>query len=299
MKTCPYCGKEYPDEATVCAIDGESLPDPAVEPIVEREKVTGVWRGVYGYGERQKLAGMGPVAFTLKLKQGWTEHFTGSVTEDAPQGTPGTGAVDGYFDCPKIEFTKQMPVGYIIRSDGTRITLREYILAEGHKCEQDLPSLPIFYQGVFLDSNQVQGTWIIKPHQIPLQGSLSISSPQMSGFWCAEFVTSDSKVDPTGGPTEPSFDKTLLSPQELEDVEGVIFCSLGKFNVADSERVLDRFEQEDIRFRIERDDDAMRQMMPITEITGGFGGTARMFEIFVHPDDEEKAAKITGEDNKV
>jgi hypothetical protein len=25
MKTCPYCGKAYPDDATVCAVDGESL----------------------------------------------------------------------------------------------------------------------------------------------------------------------------------------------------------------------------------------------------------------------------------
>jgi membrane protease YdiL (CAAX protease family) len=27
MKKCPYCGKEYSDEATTCSIDGESLPD--------------------------------------------------------------------------------------------------------------------------------------------------------------------------------------------------------------------------------------------------------------------------------
>ncbi len=27
MKTCPYCGKKYPDEAITCAVDGESLPD--------------------------------------------------------------------------------------------------------------------------------------------------------------------------------------------------------------------------------------------------------------------------------
>jgi hypothetical protein len=27
MKKCPYyCGKEYPDEATVCPLDGEALP---------------------------------------------------------------------------------------------------------------------------------------------------------------------------------------------------------------------------------------------------------------------------------
>src|SRR5579884_93342 len=31
MKKCSYCGKEYPDEATNCLIDGESLPRSAVE----------------------------------------------------------------------------------------------------------------------------------------------------------------------------------------------------------------------------------------------------------------------------
>lgn len=90
MKKCPYCGKEYPDEATVCLLDGEALSG-------ERKKVTGVWRAVYGYGLREKLPGHVPAAFTLKLKQGWTSHFTGSVTEDAPPGTPGTGTIDGYF----------------------------------------------------------------------------------------------------------------------------------------------------------------------------------------------------------
>ena len=38
MKTCPYCGKENPDDATLCAIDGQSLdPDlPSTEPPVSR-----------------------------------------------------------------------------------------------------------------------------------------------------------------------------------------------------------------------------------------------------------------------
>ena len=25
MKSCAYCGKQYPDEATVCAVDGQPL----------------------------------------------------------------------------------------------------------------------------------------------------------------------------------------------------------------------------------------------------------------------------------
>ena len=35
MKTCSYCGKEYPDEATTCPVDGESLAG----SIADRKKV--------------------------------------------------------------------------------------------------------------------------------------------------------------------------------------------------------------------------------------------------------------------
>jgi hypothetical protein len=237
--------------------------------------------------------------FTLKLKQGWMQHFTGSVFEDAPAGIPGTGTVDGYFKPPGIEFTKQMPVGYVAKPDGTRITLREYFLAMGQKFERELPSSPILYLGTFIDANRVQGTWIIQPRRITLPDGHHYSMPTSSGFWCAEFVADDLKSDPTGGPVGPLFDKTLLSARELEDVDGVPYRSLGKYNVPDAEKYLDRFGQEDIRFELKRDDTPMRQMSPYMEVTGGLSGSAQLMEIFVHPDDEEEARKITGEDNRV
>lgn len=279
----------------ICTVDGESLSG----SVLDRKKVTGIWRGVYGYGEHKKLAGIGQVAFTLKLKQGWMEHFTGSVTEDAPQGMPGTGIVDGYFKPPTIEFTKQMPVGYIIKPEGPRMTLRKYFLAKGYKCEHDLPSPSIFYQGTFLDTNRVQGTWIINPRRIPLPGGFSFSMARTSGFWCAEFITADTKVDPTGGPTKPLFDKSLLSPRELEDVEGAALRNLGKFNVVDAEEILKRFEQKNIWFEINRDDTAIRQMSPIASVLGGYYGTAKMIEIYVHPEDMAEAEAIIHQDDKV
>jgi len=43
----------------------------------------------------------------------------------------------------------------------------------------------------------------------------------------------------------------------------------------------------------------MQEMMPITAVTGGYGGTAALMEIFVNPDDEAAAQKILVEDNPV
>jgi hypothetical protein len=33
MKQCTYCGREYPDDAVVCAIDGYALRNPATAPL--------------------------------------------------------------------------------------------------------------------------------------------------------------------------------------------------------------------------------------------------------------------------
>jgi hypothetical protein len=298
MKKCPYCGKEYPDEATVCPVDGEAL-DAGKSLDIGRKKVTGVWRGVYGYGPRENQPGFVPAAFTLRLKQGWTAHFTGTVTEDAPAGMPGTGTVDGYLGDASIEFTKQMPVGYIIKEHGTRITLREHLIAGGHECQRELPSAPILYLGTFLDADRVQGTWIMQPMRIPLPDRSVFTLPRQAGFWCAEFVTVDAKANPTDGPKEPLFDKARLLPAELEQVEGLPLWSLGKFAVADAEKLIERLAHAGIQCQFSQDDSAMREMMPIIAVTGGYGGTAALMEIFVNADDAAAAQAILSEDNPV
>ncbi len=38
MKKCTYCGKEAPDDATVCPLDGEPVVDPAAAPKPEEEQ---------------------------------------------------------------------------------------------------------------------------------------------------------------------------------------------------------------------------------------------------------------------
>ena len=293
MKKCPYRGQEYPDEATECAIDHTALISG-----VEREKVTGVWRGVYGYAERREAAGIPPAHFTLKLKQGWTSHFSGSVTEDPPNGFPETGTIDGYFGSPIIDFTKRMPVGYILETDGTRRTLRDFLAAAGRTSNLELPSPPILYNGTFLDSRRVQGTWMITPMQIPMPDGPPFSTGGTTGYWCAEFVTDDLKVNPTGGPSAALFDKSLLTPEEVERVEGIPYNFLGKFNVVDAENFMDRLTQAGLRLNVRGNDEAMQQMMPFTAVTGGYSGTADQVEIFVHPDDEEEAKKIVFGDNQ-
>jgi hypothetical protein len=195
-----------------------------------------------------------------------------------------------------------MPVCYVAAPDGRMITLREYLIADGHTCEYDPPHPPIFYEGKFLDANRVQGTWIIRPTSIPVPGG-RIPMSQATGTWCAEFITTDLNAVPAGGPKEPFFDKTLLPqldlPPDTKENGDPDFHSMGKFSVTDAERFLKRFEEEKVRFEIDRDDSAIRQMMPFTAITGGYAGTAPMIEILVHPDDEAKAIEIMGQDDKV
>jgi len=287
MKKCPYCSAEYPDDATECAIDRTPL-----KPGIDRKKITGVWRGVFGYAVRTGGEGMKLVSFTLKLEQGWTSHFSGSVTEDTPSGPSEVGTIDGYFSSPTIDFTKRMPVAHIIEPDGTRRPLSDALVSIGHTSNQQLPSPAILYNGSFLDSRRVQGTWMLTSVQIPLPGGISFSTGQATGYWCAEFITGDLEADPTAGPTSALFDKDMLTPAEVERVEGTPYQFLGKFNVPDAQKAMDLFTHLGLRFNLQGNDDAMQQMMPFTQVTGGYSGAAEQIEIFVHPVDERHAKEI-------
>lgn len=298
MKSCSYCGREYPDDATVCAIDGEPLINAAQNGPAKRSKVSGVWRGTYGYESKGKL-GVKIVSFILTLKQGWLGHFSGTVVEDEPAGMPGIGEVDGFLEWPRIEFTKQMPVGYLVKSDASRITLREYFIEHGHSCESELPSPPITYKGTFLDANRVQGYWVIRPTRVSLPDGWGITLSQSASLWCAEFMSGDTKAKPTEVPKQPFFDRTLLpEPNELAEANRT-FRGLGKFRVADAESLLRQFDANNIRFEIGQDDSPMRRMTPFAASMGGYYGAATQIEIYVHPDDEAKARAIVNEGSRV
>jgi hypothetical protein len=156
------------------------------------KKVTGTWRGSYGYLKPEQLASSSRVSFTLVLKQGWFWRFAGTVTEDQ-QGMPGDGRVQGYFSFPRIEFTKRMPVGYMKSADGQWITLRDYLRSHGIQCDRDLPHPPIFYEGAFYHSGRIKGTWVIRAQHIPLPDGKALPIGEASGDWEIEFQSVDKK----------------------------------------------------------------------------------------------------------
>jgi len=280
MNRCSYCGKTYPDEVAICPVDGQSLS----APMAARKKVTGVWRGCYGHGPRGERPGLVPVAFTLRLKQGWTAHFTGSVTEDAAAGMPGTGTVGGFFAFPNFELTKQMPVGHVIEEDGSRKTLREYLVDEGMDLQEELPGPPILYQGRFLDANRVQGTWIIQRQPIRLPNGKTYTSPGGAGYWCAEFATDKPDANPGGGPAAELFDKSRLTPKELADVEPPPPCCLGEFPAAEAQHWVERLLAADIPVSFDGD-----QPDPEEGVK-----TEGLQRIYVRPEDEPAALEILG-----
>jgi len=286
MKTCPKCGKPYSDDTLICIIDGQTLDLP-----VTRRSVRGVWRGVYGYETGKN------VSFTLKLQQGWFGHFTGTVTDDAPDGVPGTGTIDGYFGWPEIDFTKQMPTSYVRDSKGGLMTMREALIAKGKDCNGEIAGPSISYSGRFLNANQMQGRWMIKPRIIRLPKARSIATAlEVAGIWCGEFVTSDLKAAPTDGPRQPFFQKELLSQPDKLITDGRPLKSLGKYRIVDAERILKRFEEENIKFEINRPE---HQMSPFSYVAGDNFGNTQMIEIFVHGDDQEKAMGIVNEGSEV
>jgi len=150
------------------------------------KKVTGTWRGNYSYGPMEHIPKLEPVPFTLTLKQGWFGRFTGTVTDDGPRGMPGAGVIEGYFSFPRIEFTKRMPVCYVVTPDGRTITLREYIIEQGHNCERDVPHTPIFYEGKFSGPSRAQGTWILRAGPVSLGDGRAIQMSEARGGWSIE-----------------------------------------------------------------------------------------------------------------
>src|SRR5690242_7415835 len=125
MRTCSYCGRQYPAEALVCAVDQQ----PLVDQTKRRDDIAGIWRGSYSCPLQMRE--QPPVPFTLVLQQDRVGHIAGTVTEDPALGMPATGTIEGNVAFPRIEFVKMMPVCYLRAQDGRLQTLREYLAGQG------------------------------------------------------------------------------------------------------------------------------------------------------------------------
>ena len=151
-----------------------------------RRKITGIWKGTYSHDPVEHMREFSAVPFTLTLRQGWFGRFSGTVTDDGLGGMPGIGGVKGWFSFPCIKFTKRMPVCYVATPDGRSITLREFLVENGHTCDRDVPHVPIYYNGQFSSPKQAQGIWIIKAGPILLGDGRTISMPETTGSWRIE-----------------------------------------------------------------------------------------------------------------
>ena len=99
--------------------------------------ISGVWRGTYFYDlAEQRPPDGGGVHFELHLRQTWWQRlfgqFTGSVTDDASRGMPGTGVIRGECHDSSIRFTKEMPVLYIGSTERT-VPLSVYLREQGYE----------------------------------------------------------------------------------------------------------------------------------------------------------------------
>ena len=120
--------------------------------------------------------------FSLNLNQGWFGHFRGDVTE-APDGIQRSGRIDGYISFPVIEFKKQMPVGIFVQPDGRRVTIRDYLIADGYACEKEIPGPVIFYRGEFVELGSVKGIWATVARRIRLPDGFPLQVHGMTGVW--------------------------------------------------------------------------------------------------------------------
>ena len=154
-----------------------------------QKKITGTWRGLYDYGPSDKMPKREPVSFTLAVKQGWFGRFSGTVTDDARNGIPGTGVIEGYLSYPRIEFYKKMPVSYVATQDGRNVSLRDFLIEQGHLCNHDIPHRPIFYQGEFSDLSHAQGAWIIEAGPLSLGDGRVVNFAEAKGTWKIEADT--------------------------------------------------------------------------------------------------------------
>jgi hypothetical protein len=89
MKKCAYCGKEYPDEATACAIDGEPLGHFAPSSGIPPSSVM----SIMVYAVLSTFCGVGVAWTVVATIANHMNHASGANNADPISGGPGDAFV--------------------------------------------------------------------------------------------------------------------------------------------------------------------------------------------------------------
>jgi len=182
-----YCGGPISDDATVCAIDGQPLPDNVKFGKGHRRLARVLW--VWG---TQQLAGMGRLPLHSSSNRAG-RHNSPVRLPRGSAGMPGTGYVDGIIRRQLLSFSKADAVVIFIGPGGSLTTYREYVLFKRSSMNHDLPPAPIFYRGKLSDTKRVERHWMIDRQPIPCRATSRLNIAREYGFWCAEFITDESQ----------------------------------------------------------------------------------------------------------
>lgn len=142
-------------------------------------RLTGTWHGTYVYGPLYGPLASRAVPFTMSLTETWPRRIAGYVRDDATKGgMPERGRVLGRRRGTSIEFEKTMPNHYVMRPDGTLVSLSEAAAEQGVELPARMPPHRIRYEGTLsADGQQITGTW-----RIPMPGG---SGEHGRGTWSA------------------------------------------------------------------------------------------------------------------
>jgi hypothetical protein len=150
--------------------------------------VTGTWKGEYVFEETKdggsRLVAGTVVSFTMELKQGWWNMFTGTIQEDPEAGFPEKGAIKGRLKERVMIFEKIMPKLRMIH-EKSRLNLEQLADRYTIVIDTDTPHPKIGHIGdLSADEKSAEGTWLMHEYKLSIPGSgQTLDMPKLAGTW--------------------------------------------------------------------------------------------------------------------